>query len=81
MKIEFSYQKNGEIKKCSFKTPPRLDSKNKQYRERFIVRMMINYTYDHEIEKEDWIEGYMYDGEVCLGEINYIGNFIKKEDE
>lgn len=81
MKIEFSYQRNGEVKTCSFKTPLRLDGKDKQYRERFVVRMMMNYIYDQEIEREDWVEGYMYDEDTCIGEINYTGNFIEKGDK
>ena len=81
MKIEFNYQRNGEVKQCSFSTPPYLNNRDKQYLERFVVRMMINYIYDHEIEKEEWISGYMYDDGVCLGEINYVGNYITKEDK
>lgn len=81
MRIEFSYLKNGEVKECSFTTPSRLNGRDKQYLQRFIVRMMINYIYDHEIERKDWVGGYIYDGDVCISEIDYVGNFIKKEDE
>ena len=81
MRIEFSYQNNGEIKQCKFSSPERIEERDQQYRKKFIVRMMIKYIYDHDIEKEDWIEGYIYDKDVCLGKINYVGNFLEKENQ
>lgn len=79
MKIEMSYRRNGEVKQCNFSTPSRLNSQDKQHLERFVVRMMISYIYDHEIERDEWINAYIYDDDVCLGEIDYVGNYIIKE--
>lgn len=70
MRIEFSFKRNGEVIERTFECGTIRQG----------IRRLRDYIYDQQdINKEDWVIGYVYEDDICLGEINYYGNFIKKD--
>ena len=74
MIINFKYVKDGEVINCEHTAPKRAVEKGSEYCQRYLVRNMISYIYDHDIEEVNWVGAWIYERDTLIASVTYHGN-------